>query len=144
MLLLVCSSAWATHTALVGGLRDGMALGIRAEKDFDQYLSFRYGFAATTGTDLSLGGDNPFLFYGGFDRYLFAVNQYPISFGLGAVAYTGLSSQVGPYFNVIVDNLGADKKMFLSVGVDFIDRGYLQLQVGYKYWSIFSPEDNTY
>ena len=126
MVILGAISAFA-QPAIVGGIRDGVALGILLEKGTESGAKLRFEFEAnTTATPVvaSIGGK----------WFLTDVDsRFPMSFGAGAVAYLGNRSALGPYVSVIFDRFMDVTPLFLEVGVDVAEEGQLQLQMGYYF-----------
>ncbi len=135
ILLILGQVAWANHTAIEGGLRSGLALGLRSEYDLDNQWSVRFGLAGSTGDDLSFANTNPLVLFAGLDKYAFNLNRdLPLEVGVGVVVYSSDNSTAGPYLHAIVDNLNGDKALFAEAGIDFINGAKLQAQIGYNYY----------
>lgn len=144
LLLLLGQGAWANHTAIEGGVRSGLALGLRSEYDLDKLTSFRFGLAGTTGNDLSFANTNPLVLYAGLDRYFFDLQKMPVELGAGVVVYSSDNSTLGPYLHAIANNLGGRSPLYAEIGIDFVQGARLNFQVGYKLWTIYSPVQNPY
>ena len=59
LLLVVSCSAWAMQPELIGGVRDGLALGVMAESPLSSNVTLRFGAEANTGPQPII------LFFGG-------------------------------------------------------------------------------
>lgn len=133
-LFSVSSAVWGAHTAMLGGWRDGVAFGMRAEEPLFDIYQGQFGVLGSTGRDLSFGGDNTLVLYGGFKISLFFLPAgEPLFVGCGVVAYSTTSSVFGPYLNFQAENLAGNRPLFFEVGFDSIGSGRLQLNLGYKF-----------
>ncbi len=130
--LLVGQASWASHTAIIGGFRSGLALGIETVKDLNDRVSGRFGMEATTGEDLSFTGDNPFIMFLEGKIHLFDFVRSPMSLGLGLVGIYGVQTEYGGTLSLIFDRIYDRDELFLEAGIDYVSRGRLMLQVGYK------------
>ena len=126
LLLVVGFSAQAMQPAVIGGIRDGLAVGIMADAPVARNVGIRFGIEANT-------GHNPILVFFGGKFYLTSMNRFPLSLGLGAVAYTGDDdTDVGASISLIIDHVFDINALFAEIGIDIADSGRLQAQLGYK------------
>lgn len=132
ILFLIGQSAWASHTAIIGGLRSGLAFGMETKKDFNERFSGRFGVEATTGEDLSLLGDNPYVMFIEGRLHLFDFGRAPMSAGLGLIGNYGNQTEYGGSLSLIFENIYDQEHLFLEAGIDYTSHGHLHLQVGYK------------
>jgi hypothetical protein len=125
--------AWGWHTAMLGGYRDGLALGARVESRLTDRWEGRFGFEGSTGQDLYLTGDNPFILFGTLNYYLGSLRQAKVSLCSGLTAYTGDSSMAGVSFSLLFDHaLENNDSIFVELGTDIMNgKPYLNAQVGY-------------
>jgi hypothetical protein len=134
ILVLAAQTVWASHSAMIGGARGGMGLGMETSYKFSDRLTGRFGAEGTTGEDLVVAGDNPFLIYAGLKMPLATVKDEPIFWGLGFIGNYGKRTEVGEYFSVIFDKLNNNDAYFLETGLDwFGDHGHLEAQVGFRF-----------
>ncbi|MBN3033787.1 MAG: hypothetical protein JW873_06795 [Candidatus Saganbacteria bacterium] len=124
-LLIGCSQA--AQLAVIGGVRDGLAVGVMADQSVAHNLGLRYGLEANTGRQ-------PIIAFLGGKFYLTSVGrQMPMSLGLGAVAYVGNGkTSPGLSLSLIIDRAFNLPQLFIEAGVDAADQGRFQLQLGYK------------
>ncbi len=135
LLMLSTQTAWAAHTAMIGGARDGLGLGMETRREFGP-LTGRFGVEATTGEDLTVSGDNPFIFWAGVSHPL--LKDKPVSGSLGFIGYFGNRSEQGVYGSLLIDQLNGNPAIYAEPGFDwFGDHGHVFLQVGYR----FLPEN---
>ena len=137
LLLAVSSMAWAWHTAMLGGYRDGYAMGVRTENRFTDRWEGRFGIEGSTGQDLYLTGDNPFILFGTMNYYLGDLRHSKVSLCSGLVAYTGDSSMTGISLSLLFDHaLPNTDSIFVELGSDIMNgKPYLNAQVGYAVMS---------
>lgn len=127
VIVLLSASAFAFKPAVVGGIRDGVALGIMLDTAVSN-PSLRMGVEADTASSPVIGfvGGKWFLnnVRGGFPMYLSG----------GLVGYLGgREASAGPYISLIFERFLNVEPLFLEAGVDVAGSGHLQLQVGYFY-----------
>jgi hypothetical protein len=120
--LLLSSSVWAFSPAVIGGVRDGLALGIMADEGVAKNVGLRFGVEADT-------GKNPLILFFGGKFYLMNVGKrYPMSLGLGLIGYLGGSkSEAGVSISLIFDKAFDIKPLFIEAGIDVAGSGKLQL-----------------
>ncbi|MBU0671901.1 MAG: hypothetical protein KJ732_02605 [Candidatus Margulisbacteria bacterium] len=127
LLLVVSFSAGAMQPEIIGGVRDGMAIGMMADAPVAKNVGIRFGLEGNTGRQPLL------LFFGG--KFLLTyLGRSPMYFGLGAVGYTGGSgsTSVGPALSVVFNRAFNVNPMFVEFGGDVADGARLLAQVGYK------------
>jgi len=127
IMLLLGSSSFAAQSAIIGGIRDGAALGLMFESGSINAAKLRLGFEANT-------SNTPVIVLVGGKWYLSDVsNRFPMFLSAGLVGYLGNSSEAGPYISVMFERLLAATPLFLEIGIDVVKSGKLQLQVGYYF-----------
>ncbi|MFA6169534.1 MAG: hypothetical protein WCW67_02345 [Candidatus Margulisiibacteriota bacterium] len=125
--LVLASGSFALQPALVGGIRDGAALGLILQEYLGSGAALRFGMEANT-------GKNPMIAFAGGKFGLSSVGRMPLSLGLGIVGYFGNSdTKAGLSLSFIFDNVFGRQPMFIEAGVDIVDPARLQLQLGYKF-----------
>ncbi|MEA3493826.1 MAG: hypothetical protein U9R38_05515 [Candidatus Margulisiibacteriota bacterium] len=123
---IFASSAFAFMPAIIGGYRDGLAVGIQGSSSIARNVALRLGVEAT-------GGNAPLIAFIGGKFYLGAMGRMPMSLGLSGVMYSGnSSSKFGFGLSAIFDRAFGVRPMFLEVGVDVVDAARAQIQLGYK------------
>lgn len=132
LLLLISQTAGASHTAIIGGLRSGLALGMETAKNFNDRFSGRFGMEATTGEDMGLLGDNPFVMFVEGQSYLFDVGSSPMSASLGLIGIYGNQTEYGGSFSLVFNKIYGREELYLETGIDYTSHGHLRLQAGYK------------
>ena len=126
-LILLCQSVLAAQVSLLGGIRDGLAIGVMGEQGAAHNIGLRYGLEADT------GGQPIILFIGGKFYLTSLQHEMPLSLGLGLVGYVGNGrSSPGLSLSAIIDRAFNLPQLFIEAGVDVADQGRLQLQCGYK------------
>ena len=126
-LFVINHSAWAMQPAVIGGLRDGLAVGIMADQHAAQNVEIRYGIEACT-------GKQPIILFVGGRFYLLSIQErYPLSLGIGAIGYFGEKSNAGVSLSFIFDRVFDIKPLFIETGIDIVGSGRFMLQVGYKF-----------
>lgn len=130
VLLLSVQAAWGSHSAMIGGVRGGLALGMETTRDFGA-LTGRFGIEGATGEDLSPAGDNPFNFFAGLQVPL----RERLALSFGFIGYFGQRSEQGEYLSLVLDKLGSETT-YAETGFDwFGDHGHVFLQFGYRFRS---------
>jgi hypothetical protein len=113
----------AYNPAVIGGVRNGTALGLVLESGFSD-TTIRLGFEANT-------SNSPIIFAGG-KWYLSDIDsRFPMFLSAGLVGYLGSDNEVGPYISLVFDRFLNITPLFLEVGVDVVSSGKLQVQLGY-------------
>ena len=127
VLLLIGNGVLAMQPAVIGGIRDGLALGMMLEDGIAKNVAIRGGIEAST-------GKQPLILFFGGKFYLTNIGKkIPLSFGLGFVGYTGnKGTDAGISLSFIFERLFDIKPLFFEVGVDVAGSGRLLAQVGYK------------
>lgn len=125
--ILICSSAFALQPAVIGGIRDGLALGLMGEEPAGKNVDLRFGAELNTGSQ-------PIVFFFGGKFYLTnAAGRYPMYLGLHAAAYGGSrTTDIGLGLSLILDRVLNVNPLFFEFGVDAAGGGHLQAQAGYK------------
>jgi len=127
MALLLGSSSLAFQPAVIGGIRDGVALGLMAESGLTNGATLRFGFEANT-------SNTPGIIFIGGKWFLTNVRGgSPMYISGGLVGYLGDHSAAGPYISLIFERLLDVTPLFLEVGIDVVKSGRLQFQVGYYF-----------
>jgi len=136
ILFLAGQSAWANHTAMIGGMRDGLAMGLEIEEHLSDNLMYRFGLEASTGEDISFTADNPFVLTGGGRFRLGKLGFSPMWGGVGVVGNFGNNTEIGVALSLIFEKIYNQDPLFLETGLDwFTDpgHGHVQIQVGYRF-----------
>ncbi|OGI06860.1 MAG: hypothetical protein A2Y40_00235 [Candidatus Margulisbacteria bacterium GWF2_35_9] len=126
LLVVVFSTAcMAYRPAVIGGIRNGTALGLVIEGDRSD-PAIRFGIEAST-------SNSPLVFVGG-KWFLSDVNsRYPMYMSAGLVGYLGSRSEVGPYISLIFDRFLNSIPLFLEIGIDVVNSSRIQVQMGYYF-----------
>jgi hypothetical protein len=128
VVLLFSSSCFAFQPALIGGIRDGLALGLMLESGPADGATLRMGLEADTTNAPGI------VFVGGKWPLRNINSRFPVSLGGGLVGYLGNnSSQAGPYVSVIFDRFLDLSPLSLEFGIDIVNYGRLQCQLGYPF-----------
>ena len=126
LLVGVSCSAWAMQPEIIGGVRDGLALGMMAEGPIARNVTLRFGAEANT-------GKQPIILLFGGKFYLTHVGRTtPMYLGLGAVAYSGDNTDAGIAISLVFNRAFNVRPLFIEAGIDVANKARLQLQVGYK------------
>lgn len=127
MMLFVASRCFAFQTAVIGGIRDGLALGLIMESGPSDSAKLRLGFEAKT-------SNAPGLVFVGGKWFLNNIsNRFPMFLSGGLVGYLGNNAQAGPYISLIFERFLDVTPLFLEAGIDVVDHGNLQFQMGYYF-----------
>jgi len=125
IILLLGSSCLASQYAIIGGIRNGVALGIMGENNLSQSAGLRFGFEADT-------SNTPGIVFIGGKWFLSDIsNRFPMFLSGGLVGYLGNNSDAGPYISVIFERFLDVTPLFLEFGIDVVRSGRLQFQAGY-------------
>lgn len=113
--------------AIIGGIRDGLAVGLMGDQQVGRNFGLRMGIEADTGSQ-------PIIFFFGGKFYLTNIGRHmPLSLGVSLVSYFGNQNpSYGLGLSFIFNNFFDLKPFFFEVGVDAVGRGKLQAQIGYK------------
>jgi len=126
LLLVISCSAQAMQPIVVGGIRDGLAIGIMAKNSIARNTALRFGLEAST-------GKQPLIVFFGGKFYLTSMGGSPMSLGVGAVAYSGGDkTDAGLSLSVIFDRAFNVTPLLFECGVDVANKGRLLAQFGYK------------
>jgi hypothetical protein len=126
MALLFVSGSFAMQPEVVGGIRDGLAIGIMADTPIATNAGLRFGLEANT-------GKQPIMLFFGGKFFLTYAGGSPMYFGLAAVGYSGNNkTDVGAGLSIIFNRAFNVNPMFVEFGVDVAGSARLQAQVGYK------------
>ncbi|MCX5751778.1 MAG: hypothetical protein NT099_08990 [Candidatus Saganbacteria bacterium] len=127
LVLLFVTECFAYTPAVIGGVRDGLALGLMLENGPANGVKLRFGLEANT-------SNTPGIVFIGGKWFLSNINnRYPMFLSGGAVGYLGNHSEVGPYISLIFERFFDVTPLFLEVGIDVVKSGKLQLQAGYYF-----------
>lgn len=126
LIVLLFGCAQAAQLSVLGGIRDGLALGIMGEQGVAKNVALRYGVEADTGSQ-------PVIAFLGGKFYLTNVaRQLPLSLGVGIVSYVGNGkSTAGLSLSLIIERAFNLPQLFIETGIDACDQGRFQLQLGY-------------
>ncbi len=114
------------NPSVIGGVRDGIALGMMGESEISKNASFRFGAEANSSNKPII------LFLGGKFFLTNIIDNYPMSFGLGLVGYLGNKFEAGPSVSLIFDRIFDIRQLSAEFGIDIAGSGKLQLQAEYK------------
>ena len=128
IVLTLESLSLANGPAILGGIRNGTALGVVLEVDSFYYTNLRLGLEANTPNDPGI------VFIGG-KWFLSDLNsRYPTFLSSGLVGYlSNSSSEIGPFVAVIWEGFLDVPPLFLELGVDVVKSGIVELQLGYNF-----------
>jgi hypothetical protein len=128
LVLLFGSECFASGPAVIGGIRDGVALGLMGESGLTNGAALRYGFEANTSNTPGI------IFVGGkwFLSNLRGGSPMFISGGLIG-CFGNNNTAAGPYISMIFERLFDVAPLFLECGIDVVKSGSLQFQVGYYF-----------
>ena len=128
LIVLLGSSCFAFQPSIIGGIRDGLALGLMLESGPTDGATLRMGLEADTSNAPGI------VFVGGKWPLRDVSGRFPMSLGGGLVGYMGNnSSQAGPYISVIFDRFLDVSPLSLEFGIDIVNYGRLQCQLGYPF-----------
>lgn len=126
LLVVSCQSVYAAVPEILGGVRDGLAIGLQLEDGVARNLTLRGGIEFTT-------GKQPIIAFLGGKIPLTSLGQMPLALGIGFVGYFGSNkTDVGVSLTFIFNRFLDIKPLFLEVGVDVAGQGRLVAQLGYK------------
>ncbi|HTY14012.1 MAG TPA: hypothetical protein VMD02_07510 [Candidatus Omnitrophota bacterium] len=125
LLLILANGAFAFQPAIIGGVRDGLAIGFMADGPLAKNVGIRVGVEGDT-------GKQPLIFFLGGKFYLGSVGRSQMSLGLGMVAYSGNSTDIGGAFSLIFNRAFGVAPLFFEAGVDIASTARIQAQLGYK------------
>ncbi|OGB87818.1 hypothetical protein A3H38_03745 [candidate division WOR-1 bacterium RIFCSPLOWO2_02_FULL_46_20] len=125
LVLFPAGVALAAVPEIVGGVRDGAAIGLQLESSVARNLTLRGAIEFNSGRQpvvACLGGKIP----------LASLGRMPLGLALGLVGYFGNNSDVGFSLSFVLNRFFDLQPMFLELGVDVAGRGRLLAQIGYK------------
>lgn len=123
---LVVGNAYAAVVEIVGGIRDGAALGLQMESAAARNLTIRGGIEFDT-------GKQPIIAFLGGKIPLTSLGRMPLALGLGLVGYFGDNKTEGGVSLTFIFSRFLDiTPLFLELGIDVADHGRLVAQLGYK------------
>jgi len=127
LLAFMVGCSQAAQLSVLGGIRDGLAVGVVGDMSVARNLGLRYGVEANTGSQ-------PVIVFLGGKFYLTSLaHQMPLSLGLGAVGYVGSGKTTpGLSLSLIIERAFNLPQLFIETGIDACDQGRFQLQLGYK------------
>jgi len=125
--LMFCSKSFAARSAVIGGIRDGLALGLVMESDFSSGAKLRFGFEANTSNTPGI------VFVGGKWFLRDMENRFPMFLSGGLVGYLGDHTEAGPYISIIFERFLDVTPLFFEFGIDVVKSGRLQCQIGYYF-----------
>lgn len=124
--IAVATASFAAVPEIVGGVRDGLAVGLQLENAVARNLTLRGAIEFDSGKQpviLSLGGKVP----------LTSIGRMPLALGLGFVGYFGNNkNDVGFSLTFIMSQFLDIQPLFLELGVDVAGSGRPVVQFGYK------------
>jgi hypothetical protein len=125
-LVFIASASLAAVPEIVGGVRDGLAVGLQLESAVARNLTVRGAVEFDTGKQpviLAVGGKIP----------LTSIGRMPLALGLGFVGYFGnAKNDVGFSLTFIINQILDIQPLFLELGVDVAGAGRPVVQFGYK------------
>jgi hypothetical protein len=123
---LLAVSAQAAVTEIVGGARDGLAVGLQLESGIARNLTVRGGLEFNTGAQPIIGSV-------GVKFPLSSLGRMPLALGLGLVGYFGNNhNEVGLSLTFIFNRFLDIEPLFLEAGIDAVGHGRAVVQLGYK------------
>jgi hypothetical protein len=125
VMILFGSSAFAMQPAIIGGVRDGLAIGIMADSRMGRNFGMRIGVEANT-------GKQPLVAFLGGKFYLSNMGRMPMALGISGVGYFGDKTSLGFGISLILHRVFDVEPMFLELGVDVADDARANVQLGYK------------
>jgi len=148
LMLLLSQSVWGMHTALIGGVRDGLALGLQVTDHLlGENLMGRFILAGSTGSDASLMGENPLQLALGLKARLYR----DIWATAGGIYYSGSSpyasgvSELGLSLSFMYEDAFDIDPLFFEAGADLMpDHSHIVFMAGYRFIDDFSEYRNRY
>jgi hypothetical protein len=126
ILLIMGSMSLAMQPEVIGGIRDGLAIGMMADTPVAKNVGLRFGLEANT-------GQQPLMIFFGGKFFLSYVGRSPMYLGVHGVGYTGgNNTDVGFGLSAIFNRAFNVNPMFMEFGVDVASTARLQAQIGYK------------
>ena len=128
LLLLLSSPGFAFKTAVLGGIRNDLALGVMfEEKNLPVDTTLRLGFEANTSNPQGI------IFISGKAHLMDVNKKHPLFLSGGLVAYLSNATQIGPYISLIFEPVLDVTPLFLEFGIDIAKSRLIQAQVGYYF-----------
>jgi len=148
IVLIFTQSAWAWHTAIIGGVRDGLALGLQVTDHLlGDNLMGRFILAGSTGTDSALTGENPLQLALGLKARLYK----DIWATAGGIYYSGSSpyasgvSELGLSLSFLYEDAFDIDPLFFEAGADLMpDHSHIVFMAGYRFIDDFSEYRSRY
>ena len=126
VVILFANVSNAFQPSIIGGIRDGLAIGFMADGPLAKNVGLRVGLEGNTGRQ-------PLILFLGGKFYLTSIDHALMSLGLGMVAYTGNNdTDVGGAFSLIFNRALGITPLFFEVGFDVARTARIQAQLGYK------------
>ena len=126
MFILLAGAANALTPAIIGGIRDGAAVGLLLEDGVGKNFGIRFGIEADS-------GKQPLIMNLGGKFYLTGLGKRSyLSFGVGVVAYSGDKTSAGVSISFIINRAFDVTPLFAEIGADIVDSPRLQAQMGFK------------
>jgi hypothetical protein len=129
LLLVASCSAQALQPEIIGGIRDGMAIGVMADTPLGRNIGARFGAEVNSGAQ-------PVILFGGVKMFMTYFGSSPMYLGLGGVFYSGGNSgnsSSGLALSLVFNRAFNVSPMFVECGIDFLQgTNRLQAQLGYK------------
>jgi hypothetical protein len=130
--LLLSGIALADHTSIIGGFRDGMALGMRVDYHLNDRFILHSGLEASTGEDFTADGDNPLVLFAGGRTPIGKFGWSPVFWGLEGVGNFGVNTELGFSTYLVWENLYQQEPLYLQAGLDNFSRhSHVIVQLGY-------------
>ena len=126
LVILFANVSSAFQPSIIGGIRDGLAIGFMADGPLAKNVGLRVGLEGNTGRQ-------PLILFLGGKFYLTSIDHALMSLGLGMVAYTGNNdTDVGGSFSLIFNRALGITPLFFEIGFDIVETARIQAQLGYK------------
>ena len=126
LLLVIGSASFAATPVILGGIRDGLAIGLGLESAIANNLTVRGAIEFNTGSQpiiIALGGKIP----------LTSIGRMPLSLGIGFAGYFGNNhTDTGLSLTFIFNRFLDVQPLFLEAGIDAAGNGRPVVQLGYK------------
>ena len=123
---LLVGGSFAATPEIIGGIRDGAAIGLQLEDGVARNMTLRGAIEFDSGKQpiiAMLGGKIPLTYIG----------HMPLALGLGFVGYFGDGkTDAGVALSFIFARFFDIQPLFFELGIDVAGQGRLQAQLGYK------------
>jgi hypothetical protein len=124
--VMLAGSSLALVPEIIGGVRDGLAVGVMADNPIGKNVDLRFGAELNS-------GKQPIILFGGAKFFMTYFGSSPMYLALAGVAYSGGSNtDVGLGLSLVFNRAFNVAPMFVECGVDFARTGRVQAQLGYK------------